>query len=151
TGIEEFDQLLGGGLTRGSSTLVIGPAGSGKSTFATQHVTAAAARGEKTVFFAFDEGLRTLFSRAESIGSDFRKFVEEGMIRIQQVDPAELSPGEFIHTVRTAVEEEGVCNIIIDSLNGYLNAMPEERFLVIQLHELLSYLNQKGVVTILVV
>ncbi|MFW7381764.1 MAG: ATPase domain-containing protein [Oligoflexus sp.] len=151
TGIAGLDKLLGGGLTRGTSTLVIGPAGSGKSAFANQHASAAAERGEKTAFFAFDEGLPTLFERSEAIGSKFPDFVASGHISVRQIDPAELSPGEFIQTVRNAVELEGVSVVVIDSLNGYLNAMPEEKFLVIQLHELLSYLSQKGIVTILVV
>lgn len=151
TGVVGLDNLLGGGLTRGTSTLVMGPAGSGKSAFACQHSVAAAARGEKTAFFAFDEGISTIFERSEAIGSKLPEYVERGLISIQQVDPAEMSPGEFVRNVRDAVEIDGVKVIVIDSLNGYLNAMPEEKFLVIQLHELLSYLNQKGIVTILVV
>jgi circadian clock protein KaiC len=151
TGVPGLDQLLGGGLTTGTSTLVIGPAGSGKSAFATQHACAAASRGEQTAFFAFDEGTLTLLERSEAIGSKFPDYVAQGLITLKQIDPAERSPGEFVHMVRHAVEKEGARIIVIDSLNGYLNAMPEENFLVIQLHELLSYLNQKGIVTLLIV
>jgi circadian clock protein KaiC len=150
TGLPELDQLLGGGLTMGTSTLIIGPAGCGKSAFATQHASAAAERGQKTAFFAFDEGLQTLLERSEAIGSKLPQYVKEGLITLKQIDPAERSPGEFVYLVRRAVED-GASIVVIDSLNGYLNSMPEEKFLVIQLHELLSYLNQKGVVTILVV
>lgn len=151
TGIPELDTLLGGGLNRGTSTLVMGPAGCGKSAFAAQHACAAALRGEKTAIFAFDETLSTLFERAEATSSPLPELVASGKILVQQVDPAELSPGEFIHAVRSVVENDGVKVVVIDSLNGYINAMPEENFLVIQLHELLSYLGQKGIVTILVV
>ncbi|WP_141733242.1 ATPase domain-containing protein [Oligoflexus tunisiensis] len=151
TGIHELDQLLGGGLTAGTSTLVIGPAGSGKSALATQHATNAAQRGEQVAFFAFDENIHTLLERAEATGSRFPEYLVSGHIKLRQIDPAELSPGEFVHYVRESVEKDGARTVVIDSLNGYLNAMPEEKFLVIQLHELLTYLNQKGVVTIMIV
>ncbi|HYW70581.1 MAG TPA: ATPase domain-containing protein [Pyrinomonadaceae bacterium] len=148
--IAALDQLLGGGLDRGTSTLVIGPAGSGKSTLATQFAAAAAARGERTAAFIFDELRETFIGRATSVGTEMKKFVKRGLISIQQVDPAELSPGEFAAAVRHSVDAEGARVVIIDSLNGYLNAMPEERFLSVQMHELLTYLNQQGVVTMLV-
>ncbi len=151
TGVDGLDQLLGGGLNRGSSTLVIGPAGAGKSTFASQHICTAAGRGEKSMLFAFDEGVSSLFQRAEALKQPLQKYVEAGLIKIKKIDPAEVAPGEFIHTVRDSVEKGGIKYIVIDSLNGYLNAMPEEKFLVIQLHELLSYLNQKNIVTIMIV
>jgi circadian clock protein KaiC len=148
--IPALDQLLGGGLDRGTSTLVLGPAGCGKSTVAAQFAAAAAGRGESAAAFVFDELRETFIGRAAGIGIDMNKFVKKGLIRIQQIDPAELSPGEFASSVRRAVDLDGVQVVIIDSLNGYLNAMPEERFLSVQMHELLTYLNQKGVVTVLV-
>lgn len=148
--VAELDKLLGGGLNRGSSSLIIGPAGCGKSSLGAQFAAAAAERGERAAVFVFDEILETYISRATGIKVDIRKHVEDGIITLQQVDPAELSPGEFAHAVIRAVEQDGARLVVIDSLNGYLNAMPEERFLTIQMHELLTYLNQQGVVTILV-
>ena len=148
--IEALDRLLGGGLDRGTSTLMLGPAGCGKSTLAAQFAAAGAGRGERTSAFIFDELRETFIGRAAGVGTDMSKFVKKGLIKIQQVDPAELSPGEFAAAVRQAVNDDGARIIIIDSLNGYLNAMPQERFLSVQMHELLSYLNQQGVVTILV-
>jgi circadian clock protein KaiC len=150
SGIDEVDALLGGGLETGSSTLIIGPAGAGKSTLATQYAVAAADRGEHAAFFIFDESLRTLIKRSSAIGMGLAGHLESGQISAQQVDPAELAPGEFAHLVRIAVEEKGAKVIIIDSLNGYLNAMPEERFLTLHLHEMLTYLGDHGVATILV-
>jgi circadian clock protein KaiC len=149
-GITELDTLLGGGVERGTSTLIVGAAGAGKSSLATQFVVAAAERGERSALFIFDESINTLLVRSEGLNMSLRKHVENGTIRIQQVDPAELSPGEFAHAIRSAVAEHQAALVVIDSLNGYLNAMPEERFLVIQLHELLSYLGQAGVATILI-
>lgn len=151
SGIPELDQLLGGGLDRGTSTLFIGPAGSGKSTLALAYARAAAARGESTAIFAFDENTGTLRTRARSLGIDLDQMIEERKIRLQQVDPAELAPGEFAAIVQDLVENEQVKVIVLDSLNGYLNAMPDERFLLIQLHELLTFLAQHGVTTILVI
>jgi circadian clock protein KaiC len=149
--IPAIDALVGGGLDRGTATLIIGPAGSAKSALATQYAVAAAARGECVAMFTFDEGTGTLFARAAGLGMDLAGQVERGMIHVQQVDPAELSPGEFIHVVRTSVTEKNARMIVIDSLNGYLQAMPEEKFLALQLHELLSFLRQHGVVVIMVV
>jgi len=154
SGVTALDALVGGGLDRGTSTLLIGPAGSGKTTVATQYAVAAAARGEHAALFTFDETLGTLLARSDSVGLAVREQIESGRLRVQQVDPAEWSPGEFADAVQRAVEPEagpGAKVVVIDSLNGYLNAMPEERFLVIQLHEMLTYLSQQGVVTILVV
>ena len=150
SGIGPLDRLLGGGLDRGTSTLVLGPAGSGKSTIAAQFAAATAARGGRTAAFIFDELRETFIARAEGVGTPMQKFVDKSLITIQQVDPAELSPGEFAHVVSRSVDVEGARVVLIDSLNGYLNAMPEERFLSAQMHELLTYLNQQGVVTILV-
>ncbi|HEY6138757.1 MAG TPA: ATPase domain-containing protein [Thermoanaerobaculia bacterium] len=151
SGIPAVDDLLGGGIHRGTSTLIIGPAGGGKSALATHYAVSAAQRGENVATFIFDESLSTLFARSESLNLDLRKHVDSGRISIQQIDPAEVPPGEFVHLVREAVEQREVSMLIIDSLNGYLNAMPEERFLTIHMHELLTYLGQKGVATILVV
>lgn len=148
--VAELDSLLGGGLDRGTSTLALGPAGSGKSTLGTQFAAAAAGRGERTAIFIFDETRDNYLTRAAGIGTDIQGYIDSGLITIQQVDPAELAPGEFAHSVRGCVDRDGARLVIIDSLNGYLNAMPEERFLTIQMHELLTYLNQQGVVTLLI-
>jgi circadian clock protein KaiC len=148
--LPELDSLVGGGLERGTSTLVVGAAGSGKSSLAAQFVAAAAARGQRAAMFIFDESIQVLLSRTAGLGIDLKKPYEAGLVTIQQVDPAELSPGQFAHTIQCAVEREHASIIVIDSLNGYLNAMPQERHLIIQLHELLTYLGQRGVATILV-
>jgi circadian clock protein KaiC len=150
SGSAELDQLLGGGLERGTNALLVGSAGVGKSSVALTYVIAAAARGEHAVFFAFDEGRGTVEARARTLGLPLEKYLQSGHIRFQQIDPAELSPGEFAANVRNSVEADGASVIVIDSLNGYLNAMPDERFLVLQMHELLTYLAQQGVLTILI-
>jgi circadian clock protein KaiC len=131
--------------------LILGPAGSGKSTLAAQFAAAGAARGELTATFVFDELKETFIARAANTGLDLRGFMNADLFTIQQVDPAELSPGQFVHTVRDSVDRNNAKIVIIDSLNGYLNAMPNERFLTIQMHELLTYLNQRGVATIMVI
>ena len=151
SGITALDALLGGGPDRGTSTLLIGPAGSGKSTIAVQYAVAAAARGDHAAIFAFDESIATLEARTEALGITLKRGLGAGEIRITQVDPAELSPGEFTHLVRQAVERDGAKVVVIDSLNGYLNAMPDEQFLAAQLHELLGYLGRQGVTTLMVV
>lgn len=155
SGNAALDALMGGGLQYGTSAVLLGPAGTGKSTTALQYARAAAARGERAVVFAFDERLETILERTAGLGMDIAGDIESGRIVVQTVDAAELSPGEFAHRVRTAVEggdgAPGAKVVVIDSLNGYLHAMPEERFLVAQLHELLTYLGHKGVVTFLVV
>lgn len=150
SGNAEIDLLLGGGLEHGTNVLLIGPAGVGKSSLALTYALAAAQRGDHAVFFAFDEGRGTAEARARSLGLPLQEQLDSGMIRFQQVDPAELSPGEFAANVRRSVDDDGARVVVIDSLNGYMNAMPEERFLILQMHELLSYLGQKGVLTILV-
>ncbi|MEA2413670.1 MAG: circadian clock protein KaiC [Thermoanaerobaculia bacterium] len=150
SGIAEIDALLGGGLDRGSSTLIMGPAGAGKSTLATQYAVAAAERGERAALFIFDESRRSLIKRSAAVGMELAEAIENGLITAQQVDPAELAPGEFANLVREAVEKHGARTVVIDSLNGYLNAMPEERFLTLHLHEMLTYLGDHGVATILV-
>jgi circadian clock protein KaiC len=151
SGVAGLDSLLGGGPDRGTSTLLMGPAGSGKSTIAVQYAVAAALRGDHAVVFAFDESIGTLHARTKGLGIDFKTGLEKGAVKLEQIDPAELSPGEFVHRVRRAVDQDHAKVVVIDSLNGYLNAMPEERFLIAQLHELLSYLGAKGVTTIMVV
>jgi circadian clock protein KaiC len=145
-----LDALLGGGLELGSSTLLVGAPGTGKSTLTAQFVGAAAASGLKAAMFVFDESVATLLARSASVGIDLEKHVESGAVTIQPVDPAELSPGEFVHALRRSVERDSVSVVVIDSLNGYLNAAPEESFLTIQLHEVLSYLAQRGVATLMV-
>ena len=150
SGLAALDALLGGGLETGSSSLISGAPGSGKSSLAAQFVAAAAERGERSAMFIFDESLNTLLARSDGLGIPLRRHVETGRVTVQPVDPAELSPGEFGHRLREAAEGAGVSMIVIDSLNGYLNAMPDERFLTIQLHELLSYLGHLGVATLLV-
>jgi circadian clock protein KaiC len=150
SGIVGLDTLLGGGLDRGTSTLLMGPAGSGKSSVAAQFVATAAARNERAVVYMFDEGRTTYLARAVGLGIDVPEQVEAGRIKLQQIDPVELSPGEFAHMVCHEVTANGARVVVIDSLNGYLQAMPEERHLIVQMHELLTYLNQQGVVTLLV-
>jgi len=149
SGIAEFDKLLGGGLDRGTSNLFIGPAGSGKSTVALHHAVRVADTGDKAIIFIFDENRKTLETRSKALGLDLEKHVREGRIHVMQVDPADLTPGQFAQKVRDAVEKDDVQLVMIDSLNGYLNSMPDERFLSLQLHELLSYLSQLGIVTIM--
>ena len=149
--VTELDALLGGGPDRGSSLLLIGPAGCGKSAIASQYSLAAARRGERVAAFAFDESSAMYLARARSLGMHLEEYVQSRRLTVQQVDPAELSPGEFAHAVRSAVEEEGARLVVIDSLNGYLNAMPEEQALALQIHELLAYLGQRGVLTLLAV
>ncbi|MDG2571123.1 ATPase domain-containing protein, partial [Vibrio parahaemolyticus] len=148
--IDELDTLLGGGLSRGTSTLVVGPSGAGKSTLALGYLWAALERGEPGLMVSFDETIGILMQRAMGVGFDLTHHVESGRLRIEQIDPANVSPGEFSGRVRDAVEQGGAKIVAIDSLTGYLNAMPEQPFIVLQMHELLTYLNQQGVVTILI-
>ena len=150
SGVKALDTLLGGGIERGTSTLIAGAAGTGKSTLAAQFACSAADLGQEAAFFIFDEGIHTLVSRADGLGIPLEKHIREGRVTVRQVSPAELSPGELTHSIRRAVEERQVSVVVIDSLNGYLNAMPGERFLIVQLHEMLTYLGQKNIATILV-
>lgn len=149
SGSAEMDQLLGGGIPSGTSMLITGPAGTGKSVLATQYTAAAVARGEHVRFFLFDERLGTFKRRAEGLGLGLEKALREGQVHLQQVEPTELSPGEFASQVVSAVDEDGVKLVVIDSINGYLQSMPEERLLPIQVHELLSYLAARGVTCIM--
>jgi circadian clock protein KaiC len=148
SGIAELDALLGGGLDRGTSTLLMGPAGSGKSTIAAQFLAAAAVRGEKAAMFCFDESPTNLLIRATALGIPLQEHVDSGAIHLVTVDPAEFSPGELAYRIRGQVED-GSRTIVIDSLNGYLSSMPEERFLAAHIHELLAFLSEKGVTTLI--
>lgn len=150
SGAPGFDALLGGGLVRGTNTLMVGPSGIGKTTLSVRCLLAALERGDKAAYYLFDEGMGTFFARSLSMGMDLRPYADNGQLRISHIDPAELSPGEFAQTLRDAVELHKVGFIVIDSLNAYLQAMPGEQFLTLQMHELLSYLNQQGVTTVLV-
>jgi len=149
--VPELDALLGGGIEQGSSTLVLGPAGTGKSTFVLQFLTAAVKRGEKASFFVFDEELGLLFDRTRAMGYDLEAMRNSGALHIEQVDAAEMSPGEFAHRVRQRVDQDQSKTVVIDSLNGYQSAMPEENALVLHIHELLQYLNRQGATTFLTV
>nr|WP_047197206.1 ATPase domain-containing protein [Caldimonas brevitalea] len=150
SGVTGLDELLGGGLERGTSTLVTGAPGTGKSTVAVTFAVAAAARGERAAVFLFDESVSTLLKRMRGLGNDLQPHLDSGRLTVQQIDPAELSPGEFAHRVGQAARAERASVVVIDSLNGYLNAMPDERFLNAQLHEMLTYLGQLGTTTLLV-
>ncbi|GJD53001.1 Circadian clock protein kinase KaiC [Methylobacterium crusticola] len=150
TGSPELDLLLGGGLVPGTNTLLIGPSGVGKTTTAIRCMLAALERGETGTYYLFDEGLGTLLIRSALLGMDLAPHIAAGRLTVTQVDPAELAPGEFTAAVRTAVEERGSRFVVVDSLNAYLQAMPGEQFLMLQMHELLNYLNQQGVTTLLV-
>jgi circadian clock protein KaiC len=151
SGVAGIDSLVGGGLERGSATMIMGPAGVGKSSLAMQFSVAAAAAGERVSFFIFEEHRTVFLKRAASLGFELGPSLESGHLSVQQIDPAEMSAGEFAYAVRTAVETHGSSMVIIDSLNGYFNAMPEEHFLTLHLHELLSYLTDAAVTTIVIV
>jgi circadian clock protein KaiC len=151
SGIVEMDQLLGGGVETGSSTLILGPAGTGKSLLAITFVVAAITRGEKAALFVFDEELGLLFARMKGLGIDLQEMQRSGSLTIEQVDAAELSPGEFAHRVRRRVDEDHIKTVVIDSLNGYQAAMPEENSLILHMHELLQYLNRRGAATFMTV
>lgn len=150
SGVPELDSLLGGGPMRGTSTLITGPAGTGKTTIALQYVHAACGRGEPCTVYQFDERVGTLMTRAEAFGLQLQDPLNSGLLRVEQIDPAEISPGEFNARLRHEVERRGARMIVIDSLNGYMAAMPQEQQLILQMHELLSYLSQQGVVTFLI-
>jgi circadian clock protein KaiC len=151
SGVAGLDTLLGGGLARGTSTLFSGPPGTGKSTLALKFALAAAERGEKVALYTFDESLGILYARAAGLNFGLDQLVENGTVSTVQIDPAELTPGELASRMQKAVEQDGAKVVYIDSLNGYLQSMGEDRFLNLQLHEMLTYLNQLGVVTMMVV
>ena len=150
SGVERLDQLFGGGIDRGTATLLVGAPGTGKSTVALQFAAAAASRGDRAAVFTFEEARELLLDRCAGLGIPIRETSEAGLITVRRIDPTEVSPGEFSQLVRRAVEVDGARIVVIDSLNGYMNAMPEERALIVQLHELLSFLNNHGVATFLV-
>jgi circadian clock protein KaiC len=151
SGVPEFDGLLGGGPERGSAMLLMGAAGTGKSSLAFQYAMAACRRGQKSAAFIFDERMHTLLARTKGLGMDLDDCIRAKLLEIHQIDPAALTAGEFVEFVRASVENSGARVVIIDSLNGYLNAMPGEKFLLVQMHELLTYLASKGVLTVMVV
>lgn len=151
SGVPGLDKLLGGGVEQGSSVLILGPSGTGKSLYALQFITAAIARGEKAALFVFDEELGLLFGRVRAMGIDLEAMRASGSLHVEQVDAAELSPGEFAHRVRTSVDELQAKTVVIDSINGYQAAMPEENALTLHIHELLQYLNRQGANTFLTV
>jgi len=148
--IPELDELLGGGIERGTSTLIVGAPGTGKSSLAARFVVSAAERGHRAAMFTFDENSHVLLTRVEGLGIDLARHVDSGAVSLKQVDPAELSPGEFADAIRRSVSNDGCTLVVIDSLNGYLNAMPGEKYLTIHLHEMLAYLGQLGVATIMI-
>lgn len=150
SGIEGLDALLGGGLSRASNTLLVGPSGVGKTTTAVSAVVAALERGEKAVYYLFDEGLGTLMHRCRALNLPLDQYIAAGQLELLPLDPGEMSPGQFTNMVRHAVEKRGVGIVAIDSLNAYMQAMPGSKFLLLQMHELLNYLNQKGIITLLV-
>lgn len=150
SGVSGLDSLLGGGIETGTSTLIMGAPGTGKSSLSGQFASSAAERGQRTAMFIFDESVETFLTRAEGLGMKLREHVESGMVTVQPVDPAELTPGELTENIRNSVDRHQATIVVIDSLNGYLNAMPGERFLVIQLHELFMYLGQRNVATMLI-
>lgn len=150
TGSVKLDALVGGGLSRGTNTLLSGPSGVGKTTTAIRCALSALERGERVAYYLFDEGLPTLLARSKALGMDLRPYLDSGHFLIRAIDPAELSPGEFAYLVRGAVEGEQARFVVIDSLNAYLQAMPGQKFLLLQMHEMLTYLNQQGVVTLLI-
>ena len=151
SGVGALDGLLGGGIETGSSTLVLGPAGTGKSLVVIVFLLAAVARGEKAAMFVFDEELGLLMSRMKGLGIDLERMRQTGQLLIEQVDAAEKSPGEFAHMVRKRVDEDDIKTVVIDSLNGYQAAMPEENSLILHIHELLQYLNRRGAATFMTV
>lgn len=145
-----LDDLLGGGLDRGSATLVLGPSGCGKTTISLKYAVAAFGRAEPVAVYTFDEGVSSILTRGDALGMNLTESLRQKKVTIQQVNPAELSPGDFAYRVRQSVEKDKAQIVIIDSLNGYMTAMPQEQYLSLQMHELLAYLNEQGVVTILI-
>ncbi|WP_051093004.1 ATPase domain-containing protein [Methylobacterium sp. 77] len=150
SGVPELDRVLGGGLDRGTTSLVVGPSGAGKSTLALSYLIAGLRRGERGVVISFDETRGIFLQRAASVGMPLEEFLDSGLLRIEQIDPADVSPGDFAGRIRDAVENESARLVVIDSLTGYMSAMSGQPYLVLQMHELVTYLNQQGIVTILI-
>jgi circadian clock protein KaiC len=150
TGMAGVDALLGGGLAAGTNTLLVGPSGIGKTTLAARSLLAALERGQQASLYLFDEGLGTFFARTAALDMDLTPYVATGQLKVMHIDPAELAPGEFAHMLRADVEAMGARFIVIDSLNAYMQSMPGEQYLILQMHELLSYLNGQGVTTVLI-
>lgn len=150
TGSPGIDALLGGGLSAGTNTLVVGPSGIGKTTLSARCVLSALERGEAAAVYLFDEGLGTFMARSKALGMDLHPHLASGKLKLQHIDPAELAPGQFAHMLRCDVEDSGTKFIVIDSLNAYMQSMPGEQYLTLQMHELLTYLNQNGVTTMLI-
>ncbi len=150
SGAGELDALLGGGLVRGSNTLLIGPSGAGKTSTSTAAVLATLERGERAAFFLFDELLPSMLTRSANLGMDLRPAIESGGLLVRQIDPAQMSPGEFAILVRDAVERDGVKTVVIDSLDAYMHSMPGDQYLMLQMHELLAYLGMHNIVTLMI-
>lgn len=150
SGLRSLDDLLGNGVDRGTSTIFLGPAGAGKSSLATCFARASAERGEKVLYFSFDETIATFLHRARGMGMDLEPHLKSGLISLQQIDPAEISTGELAFTIKEHVQKHGVKMVVMDSLNGYIYAMADQRHLVLHLHEMLSFLNQQGVATLMI-
>jgi circadian clock protein KaiC len=150
SGIAELDRLVGGGLSRASSTLLLGPAGIGKSTLVAVYMVSAAARGERSVIFAFDEVPHSILARCRGLGIPLEEYIKKGLIHVEPMDPAAVSPGEFVAQIRSEVEENNCRLIAIDSLNGLFHAMREEHAMAVQLHDLIAYLNQAGVASFMI-
>jgi circadian clock protein KaiC len=150
SGLSDFDTLLGGGIVAGTNTLLLGPSGVGKTTLSVRCMLTALERGQKAAFYLFDEGLGTFMARNATFGMDLARYLANGNLKVNHIDPAELAPGEFAQMLRDSVEQEGVTFLAIDSLNAYMQAMPGEQYLILQMHELLAYLNLQGVTTLLV-
>lgn len=150
SGIAELDKMLDGGMLKGTTTLITGPAGSGKTNIALQYVAETCKRGERAVIYEFDERIGTLLTRSKLLGFDFQQYIDSDQLHIRQMDPASTTPGEFACLVKKEVEEYEVKMIVVDSLSGYMSSMPQEKQLLLQIHEMLSYLNQQGIVTLLI-
>ncbi len=149
SGVGNLDELLGGGLDRGTSTILMGPSGVGKSTIGMVYAAAAATKGERVEVLLFDENLGTYFAREKGLEIGLQPHIESGLVSVRQIDPSEVSPGELTQTIRDAVEVRGTKHLVIDSVNGVIEAMPGERTLMVQVHELLAYLGQKSVTTVI--
>lgn len=150
SGLKELDEMLHGGIQKGTTTLITGPAGCGKTNISLQYVSTACERGERVVIYQFDERIGTLLSRSRLLGFDFKKFMDVGLLSVHQMDPAEISPGEFAWMMKGEVEQKNAKLIVIDSLSGYTASMPQEKELLLQMHEMLTYLNQQGVATLMI-